>query len=52
VKVTAEALAVKLRGGAFSADLGNSSKYSSEILELRSGKGFLEERIASRVSQS
>ena len=29
-----------LRGTAASADLGGSSKYSSEILEGRSGEGF------------
>ena len=37
---TAEAYAVKRRGGACVADLGWSSEYSSESLESRSGKWF------------
>ena len=35
-----------------SADLGGSSKYSSEILEGRSGERFHENRIDSWVSRS
>lgn len=35
-----EATRVSGRGAAFSADLGSSSKYSSENLEGRSGEGF------------
>ncbi len=38
--VSIEALAVKSGGAAMCADLGGSSKYSSENLEDRSGEGF------------
>ena len=38
--VSEEAVGVSLRETASSADLGGSSKYSSEILEGRSGERF------------
>jgi len=39
-------------GDIFSADLGNSSEYSSETLEDRSGEGFHENSNWSWVNQS
>ena len=38
--VVVQPFGVSLGETAISADLGGSSKYSSEILEDRSGKGF------------
>jgi hypothetical protein len=38
--VSVEALVARPGGAAASADLGGSSKYSSESLEGRSGEGF------------
>ena len=38
--VSAEASGVSLGGAATGADLGGSSKYSSESLEGRGGEGF------------
>ena len=49
---TAEAFAVRRRGGAGSVDLGCSSEYSSETLEGRSGKWFRLNSIWRRVSRS
>jgi len=43
---------VILNGTAFSADLGGSSKYSSEMLEDRSGEGFHVNSICTWVSRS
>lgn len=41
-----EAFAVKRRGGAFSVDLGGSSKHSDENTEGRSGLWFHKKRNA------
>ena len=38
--MSVEARVVRLGGAVTSADLGGSSKYSSESLEGRSGEGF------------
>ena len=45
MEVSEEALAVMLGETASSADLGGSSKYSSENLEGRSGERFRENSI-------
>ena len=47
-----EALAVKRRGGAFSVDLGGSSKYSDENTEGRSGLRFDKKCCTLSVSRS
>jgi len=49
---SAEAFDVSLGGTMFSADLGGSSKYSNENFEDRSGEGFRENSIWSRVTRS
>lgn len=41
-----------LPGAAGATDLGGSSNYSSVILEVRCGVGFLDNCISSRVSRS
>ncbi len=43
---------MNLSGTMFSADLGGSSKYSNENFEDRSGEGFRENSIWSRVIRS
>ena len=50
--VKRRSLSVRMGGAAISADLGGSSKYSSENLEGRSGERFLENGNRSRVSRS
>jgi len=47
-----EGFAVKRTGNASSADLGNSSKYSNETFEGRSGERFLKKSNSFRVSRS
>ena len=49
---TTEAYSVKRSEGAYSADLGCSSDYSSATLEGRSGKRFRDKGTPSRVSRS
>ena len=44
-------LIVKFRGDAFSADLGDSSKYKSEILLDRSGAWFFNKCVSLKVSR-
>ena len=50
--MSAEARGVGPGGAVAGADLGGSSKYSSEILEGRSGEGFRVISACSRVSRS
>jgi len=52
VEVASKLLEVILGRAASSADLGSSSKYSSETLEDRSGERFRVNSIWTRVSRS